>query len=190
MPLNGGRSVGKGSRKPHSHLWEELPDGVLPGVPEDDRQAYGSQAEADSAEAARAPAREDEGHDRVAPTGGSRIFPVPCGPAQRGPTEGVSARSATHVVVAASPAESTNPLDMGAISGETRAPDSGSRDPASVSGGTLCVQTSKVRTVCVSPALARLSHFAGFIGAKPFRISEGYPKVFTTEKADRRPILA
>src|ERR1039458_8141258 len=38
--------------------------------------------------------------------------------------------------------------------------------------------------------LTRLSHFAGFIGAKPFRISEGYPKVFTTEKADRRPILA
>ena len=28
--------------------------------------------------------------------------------------------------------------------------------------------------------LAQLSHFAGFAAAKPFRISAGYPKVFTT----------
>ena len=31
--------------------------------------------------------------------------------------------------------------------------------------------------------LAELSHFAGFEAAKPFRISGGYPKVFTTAKA-------
>jgi hypothetical protein len=30
--------------------------------------------------------------------------------------------------------------------------------------------------------LAQLSHLEGFAGAKPFRISEGYPKVFTTGK--------
>ena len=30
--------------------------------------------------------------------------------------------------------------------------------------------------------LAELSHFAGFAVAKPFRISEGYPRVFTTGK--------
>jgi hypothetical protein len=30
--------------------------------------------------------------------------------------------------------------------------------------------------------LAELSHFAGFTGAKPFRISQGYPTVFTTER--------
>jgi hypothetical protein len=31
-------------------------------------------------------------------------------------------------------------------------------------------------------ALAQLSHLEGFAGVKPFRISEGYPKVFTTGK--------
>jgi hypothetical protein len=30
--------------------------------------------------------------------------------------------------------------------------------------------------------LARLSHLEGFAGVKSFRISEGYPKVFTTGK--------
>ncbi len=30
--------------------------------------------------------------------------------------------------------------------------------------------------------LARPSQFEGLTGAKPFRISEGYPRVFTTEK--------
>src|ERR1017187_5663823 len=34
----------------------------------------------------------------------------------------------------------------------------------------------------VSHALARPSQFEGLTGAKPFRISEGYPRVFTTEK--------
>ena len=54
---------------------------VLPVVPEDDRQANGSQAEADSADTAQAPAREDEGHHGMAPGGGSRILPIPCGSA-------------------------------------------------------------------------------------------------------------
>src|SRR5580658_4516886 len=49
----------------HSHLWEESHDGVLHGVAEDDRQAYGSQAEKDSAAAARAPACAHHGHDGV-----------------------------------------------------------------------------------------------------------------------------
>jgi hypothetical protein len=30
--------------------------------------------------------------------------------------------------------------------------------------------------------LAQLSHLEGFAGVKPFRISGGYPKVFTTGK--------
>src|ERR1035441_3752 len=38
--------------------------------------------------------------------------------------------------------------------------------------------------------LTRPSQFEGLTGAKPFRISEGYPRVFTTEKGGRRPILA
>src|ERR1700684_2379118 len=84
--------------------------------------------------------------------GGSRIFRLSRGTAQRVPTEGVSARSATHVVVATSPAESTEPLELGAISREARTLDPGSRDPASISGGALCDQTSKVRTVCVRSA--------------------------------------
>ena len=37
--------------------------------------------------------------------------------------------------------------------------------------------------------LAQPSQLEGFAGGKPFRISEGYPKVFTTGKG-RRPILA
>ena len=32
----------------------------------------------------------------------------------------------------------------------------------------------------VAQHLAQLSHLEGFAGVKPFRISEGYPKVFTT----------
>jgi glycosyltransferase involved in cell wall biosynthesis len=36
--------------------------------------------------------------------------------------------------------------------------------------------------VVVPSTLAQLSHLEGFAGAKPFRISEGYPKVFTTGK--------
>src|ERR1022692_317977 len=138
MPLNGGASVGKGSRKPlifgfHSHLWEESHDGVLHGVPEDDRQAHGGQAEEDSAAAPRALAREDQGHDGVAAIGGSRIFPISCCTSQRGATEGVPARSAAHVVVAASPAESKNPLDVESLLGETREPATGSRGSAPVS---------------------------------------------------------
>ena len=31
-------------------------------------------------------------------------------------------------------------------------------------------------------ALAQSSQFEGLTGAKPFRISEGYPRVFTAEK--------
>src|ERR1035437_7909197 len=38
--------------------------------------------------------------------------------------------------------------------------------------------------------IARPSQFEGLTGAKPFRISEGYPRVFTTENGGRRPILA
>ena len=36
--------------------------------------------------------------------------------------------------------------------------------------------------------LARPSHFEGFTGAKPLRMSEGYPRVFTTEKGVGRLI--
>jgi hypothetical protein len=71
------------------------------------------------------------------------------GTAQRGTTEGVSARSAAHVDVATAAEESTKPLELGALSGETRTLDPGSPDPAFVSGGALGVQTSKIRTVCV-----------------------------------------
>jgi len=38
-------------------------------------------------------------------------------------------------------------------------------------------------------ALARLSHFEGFDRANPFKISEHYSKVFTTERGTRRTIL-
>ena len=37
--------------------------------------------------------------------------------------------------------------------------------------------------IWIEPAsLARPSQFEGLTGAKPFRISEGYPRVFTAEK--------
>src|ERR1035437_3892957 len=52
----------------------------------------------------------------------------------------------------ASPAKSANPLDVEQISADPRQPPTASRDSASVSRGTLCVQTSKVRTVCVRSA--------------------------------------
>jgi hypothetical protein len=35
---------------------------------------------------------------------------------------------------------------------------------------------------CILAQLAELSHFEGFAAVNSFRISEGYPKVFTTEK--------
>jgi hypothetical protein len=95
MPLNGVGSVEQKSRKPLT-FWVSLTyvariiRRVLPGVPEDDRQAHGSQAEADPAEVARAIEREDEGRDGVAPCGGSWILPVPFGAAERGTNEGVS----------------------------------------------------------------------------------------------------
>jgi len=60
----------------------------------------------DTAAAAQADARTDERHGEVAQVGGSRIFPVPCHPAQRGSNESVPERSAAYVVVGASPAES------------------------------------------------------------------------------------
>jgi hypothetical protein len=53
-------------------------------------------------------------------------------------------------------------------------------------------QTSRLAQFCRGGAaaclgrsgrlLARPSQFEGLTGAKPFRISEGYPRVFTTEK--------
>jgi RNA-directed DNA polymerase len=78
-------------------------------------------------------AREDPGHHGVAAIGGSRIFPISRGTPQRGATERVPARSAAHVVVAASPAESTNPLDLEQILGASRVSPTGSRNSASVS---------------------------------------------------------
>jgi len=138
MPLNGGGSVGKGSRKP-STFWVSLtPVGRITRrgtswCTEDDRQAHGGQAEEDSAAAPRALAREDPGHGGVAASGGSRLFPISRRTAQRGATESVPARSAAPVVVAASPAESKNPLDVESFLGEPRAPATGSRGSASVS---------------------------------------------------------
>jgi hypothetical protein len=78
-------------------------------------------------------AREDPGHHGVAAIGGSRIFPISRGTPQRGAPERVPARSAAHVVVAASPAESTNPLDLEPILGASRVSPTGSRNSASVS---------------------------------------------------------
>jgi RNA-directed DNA polymerase len=96
--------------------------GYFHGVPEDDRQADGSQAEKGFGGSCASGLHEKtKDTTEVAAIGGSRIFPIPRGTAQRGATERVSARSAAHVVVATSPAESTNPLDLGAISGKTRA---------------------------------------------------------------------
>jgi len=59
------------------------------------------------------------GHDGVAALGGSRILPISRRTSQRGATESVPARSAVHVVTAASAAESKNALDLGQTLGET-----------------------------------------------------------------------
>src|ERR1017187_5607512 len=137
MPLNGGQNAGKGSWNLqlfgfHSHPWEESHDRVLHGVPEDDREAQGGQAEGDSAEATTGLACADQGHDGVAAIGGSRIFPISRRTPPRGATESIPARSAAHVVVAASPAEPKNRLDLAQISGASREPATGSRDSAPV----------------------------------------------------------
>ena len=58
------------------------------------------------------------------------------------------------MAVATAAAESTKPLELEGFLGATRTLDPGSRDPASIPGGALCVQTSKVRTVCVRSARA------------------------------------
>ena len=42
----------------------------------------------------------------------------------------------------------------------------------------------------LAAALAQLSHLEGLTGAKPFKISKGYPRVFTTHKGVGEPILA
>src|SRR5207302_11411228 len=113
-----------------SLLWEESQDGVLHGDPQDNRQADGGEAEEDSAGAAKTLARCDGEHGEVARVSGSRIFPIPRGTASRGATEDVSTRSAAHVVMAASTAESTHPLDVENVSGETGHCATGSRTPA------------------------------------------------------------
>ena len=47
---------------------------------------------------------------------------------------------------------------------------------------TLVLLATNLRGQFVRTWLARLSHLEGFAGVKSFRISEGYPKVFTTGK--------
>src|ERR1035437_6713688 len=61
-------------------------------------------------------------------------------------------------------------------SGQTREAAAGIRSNARSGGGNPVKRAKRRRE------LARPSQFEGLTGAKPFRISEGYPRVFTTEK--------
>src|ERR1700694_2201432 len=138
MPLNGGRSVGEGSRKPLT-FWVSLTfvgrimRRILHGVPQDDRQADGGEAEGYSAETATAFAPVDREHGEVVTVSGSRLFPISRGTPQRATNESVPARSAAPVVAATSTAESTHPLELEQVSGDTREPATASHHPASVS---------------------------------------------------------
>jgi hypothetical protein len=89
-------------------------------------------------------------------------------------TEGVSARSATHVVVATLPADPTKPLELGTISGASRTLHTGSQDPPSVSGGALCVNPSNVRTVCVSSARTDLCGGLGQPASLPRPVQQAW----------------
>ena len=48
--------------------------------------------------------------------------------------------------------------------------------------GSFTKSPTHTKNQALSFILAQLSQLEGFQGGKPFRISEGYPKVFTTEK--------
>src|ERR1035441_3658576 len=58
------------------------------------------------------------------------------------------------------------------------------------SNGLANTTRTKFSLRAVERELTRTPQFEGLTGAKPFRISEGYPRVFATEKGGRRPILA
>src|SRR5215470_15576273 len=133
-------------------MWDELQGGLLRGAAKDHRQAHGSQAERNQGEAAAAHARVHRGYPEVVAVGGEGVFPIPRDPGQRAATESVSERCAALMAASASAAESTEPLDLGALSRPTRGPNSFRRYRTSLSQCALRRQTSKVGTVCTNSA--------------------------------------
>src|SRR4029434_5630084 len=133
-------------------MWDELQGGLLRGAAKDHRQAHGSQAERNQGAAAAAHARVYRGYPEVVAVCGEGVFPISRRTGQRAPTEGVSERCAALMAASASAAESTEPLDLGALSRPTRCPHSFRRYRTPLSQCALRRQTSKVGTVCTNSA--------------------------------------
>src|SRR5215470_2744154 len=105
-------------------MWNEPEGEPLPDPTRDHREAHGSQAERNQGEAAAAHARVHQGHLEVVAVRGEGVFPISRRSGQRASTESVSERRAAVMAAPPSAAESTEPLDLGALSGATCCPDS------------------------------------------------------------------
>src|SRR5215472_3985094 len=136
----------------HPHVWDEPEGGLLRGAAQDHRQAYGSQAERNQGAAAGAHARVHRGYPEVAAVCGEGVLPISRQPGQRAANESVSERRAAIMATPASAAESTEPLDLEALSGAAGCPNSFRPHGTSLSSCALRRQTSKVGTVCASSA--------------------------------------
>ena len=101
----------------HSHLWDEPPNRAIHRSPEDHGPTDGGQAQRPPSQAAPTAARGRREHGGVAGRGGARVFPAPCHSGQLGALEGFSQPGAVDLVAPATAPESTEPLDLGAISG-------------------------------------------------------------------------
>src|SRR6516164_8294704 len=162
-----------------SHLWDELQGRLLRGPAKDHRQAHGSQAERNQGGAAAAHARVHRGHLEVVTVCGEGIFPISRHTGQRAATESVSGGRAAFLAASASAAESAEPLDLGALCGATRGPNSLRRYRTSLSPSALRRQTSKVGTVCTNCA----STGAGREGSAPKSFIVARPTCSTERKA-------
>src|SRR5256885_16116249 len=124
----------------------------LPDPTRDHREAHGGQAERNQGGAAAAHARVLQGHLEVVAVCGEGVFPISRCSGQRETTKSVSERRAAVMASPASAAKSTEPLDLGALSGATCCSDSFRPNRTSLSQRALRRQTSKVGTVCASSA--------------------------------------
>ncbi len=89
---------------------------------------------------------------KLAAVGGAGVFPIPCGPWQRGEASNVSERRNAKVAASATATEPTEPLDLGTFLGTLRNLAPERLHPSPLSNRALRRQTSEVGTVCVSSA--------------------------------------
>ena len=151
------RRKGRGEGKPETfnflgftHMWAEPRDRLFHGIPQDDRQTPGSQAEGNSAAADTADARTDCGNQGMADFGGSRVLPISRPAGQSEATANVPGRRAPPVAAPASAAKSTEQMDLGTSPGATGARPPRACDSPPLASRAVCGQTFKVGTVCAS----------------------------------------